>query len=521
MVDLQAQGLTTSGSVHRNLAPPVLVEMAIARGEGKLADNGALVAYTGTHTGRAARDKYIVREPSSQAQIDWSPSHQALAPEVFDRILTKTKRYLQERDLFIFDGWAGADRAQRLTVRVVADKAWHALFSQCLLLRPPLTEANALEPDLTILVAPDLLLDPKRDGTRGDACIALSFERGLVLITGTHYAGEIKKSVFTYLNYLLPQRDVLPMHCAASVGAAGETALYFGLSGTGKTTLSAEPARRLIGDDEHGWSDEGVFNFEGGCYAKTIRLSATGEPGIWNAIRFGAILENVVLDPRTRAPDYASDEITENTRAAYPLDFIPDSVADGRGSHPRHILFLTCDAFGVMPPLSKLTPDQVLYHFLSGYTAKVAGTEAGVDEPEATFSACFAAPFLPLYPDRYAQMLRARLGKHQAQVWLVNTGWTGGAYGQGRRIALAQTRRLVHAVLNDELADVPFTADPVFGVLVPQACPEVPSALLQPRSTWKSGDAYDAQAKRLVELFRKNFQKYAKGAGEMVRRAGL
>ena len=283
-----------------------------------------------------------------------------------------------------------------------------------------------------------------------------------MLISGTHYAGEIKKSVFTFLNYLLPQRDVLPMHCAASVGARGETALYFGLSGTGKTTLSADPERRLIGDDEHGWSDEGVFNFEGGCYAKTIRLSAAGEPRIWNAIRFGAILENVVLDARTRVPDYASDAITENTRAAYPLDFIPDSVADGRGGHPRHILFLTCDAFGVMPPLSKLTPEQTLYHFLSGYTAKVAGTEAGVDEPEATFSTCFAAPFLPLFPDRYAQMLHARLGKHQAQVWLVNTGWTGGAYGQGRRIALAQTRRLVHAVLNDELAGASFAPGPGF-----------------------------------------------------------
>jgi phosphoenolpyruvate carboxykinase (ATP) len=520
MVDLRAHGLTTTGKVHGNLAPPLLVEMALDRREGVLVENGALVAYTGAHTGRAARDKYVIREPESQDQVDWGPAHQPMEPDAFDRIFVQVKTHLQGRDVFVFDGWAGADPAQRISVRVIAAQAWHALFAHCLLLRPQPAEHHAGQPDLTIFTAPDLRLDPERDGTRSDTCVALSFERGLVLIAGTHYAGEIKKAVFTYLNYLLPQRGIFPMHCAANVGARWDTALLFGLSGTGKTTLSADPERRLIGDDEHGWSDQGIFNFEGGCYAKTIRLSPAGEPQIWNAIRFGAILENVVLDALTRRPNYDDDSITENTRAGYPLDFIPGSVPEGRGGHPRHVLFLACDAFGVLPPLSKLTQDQALYHFLSGYTAKVAGTEAGVHEPEATFSACFAAPFLPLFPDRYAQMLRARLTRHQAQVWLVNTGWTGGVPGQAQRIPLAHTRNMVEAVLSDALANVPMVPDPFFGVLVPQRCPEVPTQLLQPRQAWKKPEEYDAQARRLAELFRKNFQKYAGQVTEEVRRAG-
>jgi phosphoenolpyruvate carboxykinase (ATP) len=520
MIDLRAHGLNCTGTVVANLAPPLLVELALARREGVLADNGALVTYTGTHTGRAARDKYVVREEESRDQVEWGAVNQPMEPEAFDDILVQAKTHLQGRDLFVFDGWAGADPAQRVTVRVIAEKAWHALFAHCLLLRPPAEERRSFQPQLTIFVAPELHLDPERDGTRSDTCVAASFGRGLVVIAGTHYAGEIKKSVFTYLNYLLPQRGIFPMHCAANVGPAGDTALLFGLSGTGKTTLSADPQRRLIGDDEHGWSDEGVFNFEGGCYAKTIRLSRTGEPQIWNAVRFGSILENVVLDPHARRPDYDDEKITENTRAAYPLDFIPGSVPDGQGGHPRHILFLACDMFGVLPPLGRLTLEQALYHFLSGYTAKVAGTEAGVHAPEATFSACFGAPFLPLFPARYAQMLHAKLTRHQAKVWLVNTGWTSGASGQGRRIHLAHTRRLVSAALGDELDNVPFRPDPVFGVLVPEECPDVPPALLQPRLTWPRPDEYDAAARRLAELFRKNFQKYVGQTTAEVRSAG-
>ncbi len=378
MLDLKQHGLNCTAAVHRNLAPALLVEMALARAEGLLADNGALVAYTGMHTGRAARDKYVVREAESGDQVEFGPNHQAMEPDVFERILGQVKTHLQQRELYVFDGWAGADPAQRLAVRVITEKAWHALFTHCLLLQPAAAELAAFTPQLTLFVAPELHLEPARDRTRSDACVATGFARSAVVIAGTHYAGEIKKSVFTYLNYLLPQRGVFPMHCAATIGSNGDTALLFGLSGTGKTTLSADPNRRLIGDDEHGWSEQGIFNFEGGCYAKTIRLSATGEAQIWNAIRFGAILENVVLDPATRRPNYDDQTITENTRAGYPLSFIPGALPDGRGTHPEHIFFLACDAFGVLPPLSKLTTAQALYHFLSGYTAKVAGTEADV-----------------------------------------------------------------------------------------------------------------------------------------------
>lgn len=516
----QLRWLSSTRSLHVNSAPPVLVEMALARAEGILAQNGALVVYTGKHTGRAPRDKYLVREASVAERIDWGSVNQPMEPELFDRLVTRVQDHLAGRELFVFEGWACADPAQRLAVRVVAEKAWQALFAQCLLLRPGSGQGIGHEPQLTILAAPDLALDLPQDGIRSETCIALSLERGLVLIAGTHYAGEIKKSVFTYLNYLMPQRDVFPMHCAANRGSQGDIALLFGLSGTGKTTLSADPRRRLIGDDEHGWSDEGIFNFEGGCYAKTIRLSQTGEPQIWDALRFGAILENVVLDPATRHPDYDDGTITENTRAAYPIEYIPGIEPSGRGNHPRHLLFLTCDAFGVLPPLSKLTTEQALYHFLSGYTAKVAGTEGGVSEPQATFSACFGAPFLPLFPARYARMLHEKLEKHQAQVWLVNTGWTGGGYGQGKRMPLAQTRRLVSAVLHDDLAEVAFRPDPVFGVLVPENCPDVPADLLQPRSTWKDSQDYDAQARRLAALFRSNFEKFQEQTSAAIAEAG-
>jgi phosphoenolpyruvate carboxykinase (ATP) len=516
MVDLRGQGLLNPGTIHANLSSAVLVEMALRRDEGVLAESGALVVSTGQHTGRAPKDRFIVAEPSVLDQVHWGPINQKLDPAVFAHLADKVRAYLQNRELFVTDGWAGADPNYRMGVRVIAEKAWHALFAQCLLIRP----TAVFSPELTILVAADLRLTPAVDGTHSDIVIALSFEQRLVAIAGTQYAGEIKKSVFSILNGLLPQRGVFPMHCSANIGQGGDTALFFGLSGTGKTTLSADPLRQLIGDDEHGWSDDGIFNFEGGCYAKTIRLSREGEPQIWNALRFGSVLENVVMDPITRRVDYDSQRYTENTRAAYPLDHIDNAVPSARGDHPRHIVFLACDAFGVLPPISRLTPEQAMYHFLSGYTAKMAGTEAGVTEPLATFSTCFGAPFMPLDPARYAELLRMRLEKHGSQVWLVNTGWTGGPVGSGSRIRLAYTRAMLHAALSGELAKVPVETDPVFGVAVPRSCPGVPSELLVPRQTWKNSDEYEQKARHLAGLFQANFKAFAPRVSEAVRQSG-
>ncbi len=514
-LDLAAVGVHNARKVHAQLAPAALVELAVRRGEGILTDAGAFAAYTGAITGRSPRDRYLVPETARPDAIWWGPVNRPMDPAVFDRLFDRVRAYLQGRDLFVADASACADPRHALPVRVVADKAWHALFAQCLL-RPPVGRP----PELTVVAAGGMKADPKVDGTRSEVFVVLNLERRLVLIGGTEYAGEIKKAVFSVLNYLLPFRGVFPMHCSANIGPAGDAALFFGLSGTGKTTLSADPGRRLIGDDEHGWSDDGVFNIEGGCYAKTIRLSREGEPQIWNAIRFGAVLENVVVDPRTRRADFDDTRYTENTRAAYPVDFIEGAEPSGRGGHPRTILFLTCDAFGVLPPLSRLTPEQALYHFLSGYTAKVAGTERGVTEPEATFSTCFAAPFLPLHPTRYAGLLHERLRAHGATVWLVNTGWTGGAYGQGRRMPLPLTRALVRAALEGSLSGVSYFTDPVFGLAVPQACPGVPAEVLRPRDAWPDAAAYDAQARRLAALFRENFRAYADQATEAVRQAG-
>jgi phosphoenolpyruvate carboxykinase (ATP) len=518
-MDLRSHGLMNLGAVHDNLPAPALVELALRRDEGMLSTQGAFVAYTGVHTGRSPKDRYLVADPGSTEKIDWGKINQPMQPDVFGKLLDKTRGYLQGKDLFVFDGWACADERYRLPVRVISEKAWHCLFARCLLLRPTAAQRAGFQPQLTIIHAADVHSEPARDGTRSDIFILLDLAQHIVLVGGTHYAGEIKKSVFSYLNYLMPQRGVFPMHCAANIGSDGRTALLFGLSGTGKTTLSAHPARRLIGDDEHGWSDYGVFNFEGGCYAKCIRLSQEGEPQIWNALRFGSVLENVVLDPVTRVPDYDSEHYTENTRAAYPVDYIENAEPSSRGGHPRHILFLACDAFGVLPPLAKLTPAQAQYHFLSGYTAKVAGTEAGVTEPEATFSACFAAPFLPLAPTRYARMLEDKLRTHQVTVWLVNTGWSGGVYGQGSRIKLAYTRAMVHAALSDALDNVAFLPDPTFGVLVPTSCPDVPVEILRPRSAWKNPAEYDSRARHLARLFHDNFHQFAASAGEDVRQA--
>ena len=521
--DLSAQGLINPGMVYARLPPAQLVELALLRGEGLLTEQGALAAYTGERTGRSPQDRFVLADADNHKDIWWGPSNRPIDPAVAERLVDKVRAYLQGRDLFVFDGGACADPRHRLRVRVVTEHAWQALFAHCLLLRPTREDLEApagWRPDLTVLAAPGLRADPKADGTRSGVFILLDLPRRLVVIAGTHYAGEIKKSVFSVLNYLLPRRGVLPMHCSANAGPGGDTALFFGLSGTGKTTLSADPERRLIGDDEHGWSDAGVFNVEGGCYAKTIRLSREGEPQIWNAIRFGAILENVAVDPRTRQADYDDDRLTENTRAAYPVDFIDNSESSGRGGHPANIVFLTCDAFGVLPPVSRLSRDQALYHFLSGYTAKVAGTEVGVTEPTAVFSTCFAAPFLPLHPTRYADMLQQKLEAHGSEVWLINTGWTGGPYGRGNRVKLGLTRAMVRAALSGELAKGPFAADPVFGVHVPQQCPGVPSDLLQPRRTWPSAAEYDAQARKLAGLFRDNFAAFAAQLPEAVRQAG-
>lgn len=518
--DLGVLGLRDLGGVHANLAASAWTELALQRHEGSLADTGALVAHTGAHTGRSPKDRYLVAGPIVESEIAWGPVNRRLASASFDRLLERVRTYYRGREAFVFDGAVCADPRHRLAVRVVADKAWHALFAHCLLLRPPPGEPPHERPKLTVLCAADLKADPRTDGTRGGTFIALDLERGLVLIGGTHYAGEIKKAVFSVLNYLLPKCGVFPMHCSANIGPRGDTALFFGLSGTGKTTLSADGERRLIGDDEHGWSDEGVFNIEGGCYAKCIRLSRSSEPQIWDAIRFGCVLENVVLDPVTRQPDYDDDRITENTRAAYPVDFIPNCELSGRGGQPANVLFLTCDAFGVLPPLARLTSEQALYHFLSGYTAKVAGTEAGVTEPEATFSACFAAPFLPLPPARYAEMLDQRLRQHGAAVWLVNTGWTGGGFRQGHRIRLAFTRAMVRAVLSGHMNQAVFAPDPVFGLQVPQGCPGVPPELFRPRDTWRDPAAYDTAARQLSALFRANLETYAAQVPDAVRLAG-
>jgi phosphoenolpyruvate carboxykinase (ATP) len=514
-------GLTVPNlTVHAHQTMPVLVEMALARQEGQLTDRGALVARTGRLTGRSPQDRYLVKTAENEQLIDWGKVNQPMTPAVFDRLLARVQAYFQDRELFLCDAQACADARYRLPVRIIADKAWHALFARCLFRQR--SDLSGWDPaaGMTVLCASGLQADPALDGTRSQTFIVLDLDRRIVLIGGTEYAGEIKKAIFSALNYLLPAQGVFPMHCSATIGPSGDTALFFGLSGTGKTTLSADPERRLIGDDEHGWSEEGVFNIEGGCYAKCIRLSRTGEPQIWDALRFGSVLENVVVDPATRRPDFDDQSITENTRAAYPLDHITGAESSGCGGHPANVVFLTCDAFGILPPLSKLTLDQALYHFLSGYTAKVAGTEAGVTSPEATFSTCFAAPFLPLHPTRYADLLADRLRRHRCEVWLVNTGWIGGPQGQGRRIPLAFTRSMVRAILNGELEAAPFHPDPRFGVLVPESCANVPVGILRPRDSWPDAVAYEMHANNLGQRFRENFAVFAPQVSEAVRLAG-
>src|SRR4051812_44118849 len=506
--------------IHANLTPPALIEHALRRGEGHLTDRGAFVGVTTPHTGRSPKDKFVIEESGSADRIWWEKNPR-LEPAAFERLHDDVRGYLDAREVFVQDLFGGADPAYRVAVRFITPNAWHALFVRNMFIRAMPAELAQFRPGFTVLHAPDFQADPTRHGTRSGTFIVLNFAKKLVLIGGTPDAGEMKKSIFTALNYLLPAKGVLPMHCSANVGPGGDTAIFFGLSGTGKTTLSADPSRQLIGDDEHGWSDRGGFNFEGGCYAKVIRLRPDTEPEIYAATQmFGTVLENVVLDPATRAVDFDADTITENTRACYPLQFIPNHVPSGAGGHPKNVVFLAADAFGVMPPIARLTAEQAMYHFLSGYTAKVAGTERGVTEPSATFSACFGAPFLPLHPSVYAKMLGERIGRHGAKVWLVNTGWTGGAYGTGSRMKLSLTRAMLRAALSGTLDAGKFTRDPVFGFEVPVSVPDVPQSVLSPRSTWSDPAAYDIQARKLATMFRENFEQYRSQVPESVVRAG-
>jgi phosphoenolpyruvate carboxykinase (ATP) len=515
---LELNQLVNQPRAHRNLSPAELVELSLRRNEGtKLANNGAIVGATGKYTGRTPKDKFTVRDDRTEGKIYWGDVNQAFDPEKFDVLYHRVLEYLKSRELFVQDLFGGADPRYQLPIRVINELAWHNLFVRQLFVRPTAEELKSHHPEFTIISAPGFKADAKRDGTRSEAFIIVNFSAGVVLIGGTAYAGEMKKSIFGVLNFLLPERDVFPMHCSANIGPDGVTALFFGLSGTGKTTLSADPDRRLIGDDEHGWSADGVFNFEGGCYAKCIKLSQENEPQIYNAIRFGCVLENVVLSDH-RDPDYDNDSLTENTRAAYPVDFIENAVIPGMGGHPKNVLFLTADAFGVLPPISKLTPEQAMYHFLSGYTAKVAGTEAGVKEPQATFSTCFGAPFLPLRPRVYSEMLGRRLKHHDAQCWLVNTGWSGGQYGVGKRMSLKYTRAMVRAVLDGRLANSSFTIENSFGFSIPTTCPEVPAELLNPRNSWQDKAAYDRMAAELSSRFAANFKKFE--VPDWVRQAG-
>jgi len=495
-------------NVHRNLYPPQLVEAALRRGEAELGARGSLVAETGSRTGRSPKDKFVVRDFITDNKVDWGKVNLPISPEIFDSLYERVLDYLSEKDLFVQDLYCGADPRYRLPIQFVNEYAWHNLFVRQLFIRPTAEELISHKPEFTVVSAPSFLASPRRDRTNSEVFVIVNFTKKLVIVGGTQYAGELKKSIFGIMNFLLPPRNVFPMHCSANVGHDGVTALFFGLSGTGKTTLSADPKRRLIGDDEHGWSQSGVFNFEGGCYAKCIHLSPETEPQIYNALGFGSVLENVVLDPLTRVPDYDDDSKTENTRAAYPVEHIENAVIPGIGGHPKNLVFLTADAFGVLPPVSKLTPEQAMYHFMSGYTAKVAGTEAGVTEPQATFSTCFGAPFMPLAPKVYAEMLGRRLREHTAQCWLVNTGWQGGPYGIGKRMSLPYTRAMVNAIVEGELAGVEYEVEPAFGLSIPKSCPEVPSELLAPRNSWKDKAAYDRMAADLSARFAKNFEQF-------------
>ncbi len=520
---LENHGLTQLRMAYWNLPTEALYEEATFRKEGRISRLGAMVVNTGKHTARAASDKFIVREPATEGHIWWGEYNRPFNNQQFSALWNRLQGYLQNRDVFVQDCYAGADPAYRLPVRIITEHAWHAIFARNMFLLPETNEEYRRHvPDFTIVSVPSFKGIPMIDGTTTNTFIVLNFDQRLCIIGNTAYAGEIKKSVFTILNYLLPLDGVMPMHCSANIGQGGDSALFFGLSGTGKTTLSADPKRSLIGDDEHGWSDEGVFNFEGGCYAKVIRLSPTAEPQIYaTTARFGTILENVIYDPITRIIDLDSDTITENTRASYPLDYIENAVPEKKGGHPKNIIFLTCDASGVMPPISRLTPDQALYQFISGYTSKIAGTEVGLGkEPEMTFSTCFGAPFMVHHPSFYADLLKRKIMKHQVNCWLVNTGWIGGAYGVGKRISIAYTRALLNAALDGSLLKTAFWEDPVFGFQVPKSCDGVPAEVLNPAESWPSKKAYMDKYRQLAARFVENFKKYEAGCSPEVKKAG-
>lgn len=512
-------GLRHLTGVHWNLNAPALYEHALERLEGRLAAGGALMAETGVHTGRSPKDKFVVRDAATESEVWWD-NNGAITPAQFETLYQDFLSAAEGKTLFAQDLYGGADPAYRIRTRVYTEFAWHSLFIRTMLRRPEHAELADFVPEMTIIDLPSFKADPARHGVRSDTVIAVDFARKIVLIGNSSYAGEMKKSVFTFLNYLLPAKGVMPMHCSANVGPDGDVAVFFGLSGTGKTTLSADPARTLLGDDEHGWGADGVFNFEGGCYAKTIRLSKEAEPEIFAASdRFGTVLENVILDPITRVPDYDDGRLTENTRSAYPLDFIPNASPTGRAGQPKNIIMLTADAFGVMPPIAKLTPAQAMYHFLSGYTAKVAGTEKGVKDPEATFSTCFGAPFMPRHPSVYGNLLRDLIAEHGVDCWLVNTGWTGGKFGVGRRMPIKVTRTLLSSALDGSLKDVSFRTDPYFGFAVPTSVPGIEPHVLYPSKTWADKAEFDATARKLVAMFQDNFAKFENHVDAAVRAA--
>ncbi|MBO5007301.1 MAG: phosphoenolpyruvate carboxykinase (ATP) [Clostridia bacterium] len=507
---IEKYGIISSKAVYRNLTPAQLTEKALERGEGTLSNTGALVVTTGKYTGRSPDDKFIVDSEGVHNEIAWGKVNVPISQEKADAIYEKMIAYLQNREIFIFDGFAGADPKCKKSFRIINELASQNLFIHQLLIRPTADELASFSEDFTIIAAPGFKCIPERDGTNSEAAIIVDYEKKLVLIAGSQYSGEIKKSVFSVMNYLMPHEDVFPMHCSANIGDDGDTAVFFGLSGTGKTTLSADPARKLIGDDEHGWSDHGVFNFEGGCYAKCINLSQENEPEIWNAIRFGSLIENVVMDPETREFDFDDGSLTENTRVGYPIEYIPNAELSGQGNQPNTVIFLTADAFGVLPPISKLDNDAAMYHFVSGYTSKLAGTERGVTEPQTTFSTCFGAPFLPLDPSKYAEMLGEKVAATGANVFLVNTGWCGGKAGDVPRMKLKFTRAMVSAALKGELNEdkVEYKIDPIFNVKIPQSCPNVPDDVLNPADMWQDKAAYEESAKSLAKKFNENFKKY-------------
>jgi len=507
--------------IYWNLTPPLLYEEVIQRHEAMMAESGPLVVYTGKCTGRSPNDKFFVREPSSQEHVWWGPANKPFDPDKFERLKGRILDYYSQHEVFVQDCYGGADPVYRFPTRILTDTAWESLFAFNMFLHAAHVNPQDFIPEFTVLVASGFEAEPEIDGTRSDVVVAIHLGQKLAIIAGTRYAGETKKAVFTVLNYLFPLQNIFPMHCAANIGAEGDTALFFGLSGTGKTTLSADPQRRLIGDDEHGWSDRGIFNFEGGCYAKVIRLSAQDEPQIFAMTRrFGTILENVVIDTATRKIDLSDETITENTRASYRLSELENFEPSGMGPHPKNVIFLTADAFGVLPPISRLTPEQAMYHFLSGYTAKVAGTEKGVKQPQATFSTCFGGPFMVHHPMVYARLLGEKIRSHQSQCWLVNTGWTGGAVGTGQRMKIAYTRAMIDALLMGSLKDVAYEPDPVFGLMVPKSCPGVPEQVLNPRLTWPDPAGYDEQARKLAGMFTANFAQFAGAVPSEVLAAG-